>query len=539
MKPRVLSTLLGTTLTVLVGISAYAGIRNTQSPTSTAETIGVSLGGAAYDLQIFSDSRQPVLTEVATKFPVLRYEGLSAAKRQRAYLSLDVLDTGLDLGRKSVAVVDLPKDTPELVPSGDLYIEDFKSDEARKIDAESEYVLSARWSPKQDSVIAYVYTTDSNVSGIAVVDIETMKSTHFRSASILHEHVAWSDDGQSLFYFSREEESNDSDGYVVRDLVPAQSLIATGISLSNPTNWPSKLPVLNGTNSNDPGSDLQPFEVELNDGTRVRGDDLSGTSMLMFESRNGEIISRSVDRVISFTSNGIVLTREAYGDIELIFLDADGFEHQLLAITATTTYKLPMPDLLTTTDLTVTQSGASYSPSCRISNHTSTSSMAFAYDMVSQASLKSVTASAAGTVAYLYRDSICNSLAGIIKCPESYVAGCPTRNGGWGNTVIIQHADGKFTKYSHMKPGSVAPTAVSQSVAVGCQLGIQGHTGATATSQDKGCGDHLHFQRQGESGRDANSISVTFSDVTSNPLSCTTYRSGNFGSSCVFRRPTG
>ncbi|MHB8523061.1 MAG: YCF48-related protein [Limisphaerales bacterium] len=58
-------------------------------------------------------------------------------------------------------------------------------------------------------------------------------------------------------------------------------------------------------------------------------------------------------------------------------------------------------------------------------------------------------------------------------------------HGGWGNAVILQHANGLFSVYAHM----AAPPAVTigQSVTAGAQLGIIGQTG-NAT------GIHLHFE---------------------------------------------
>ena len=56
--------------------------------------------------------------------------------------------------------------------------------------------------------------------------------------------------------------------------------------------------------------------------------------------------------------------------------------------------------------------------------------------------------------------------------------------------------------------------------------GNQGHTGATIGNFG-GCGDHVHFQRQTSATRSGNSISVSFSDVGSNPLNGANYNSGS------------
>lgn len=72
--------------------------------------------------------------------------------------------------------------------------------------------------------------------------------------------------------------------------------------------------------------------------------------------------------------------------------------------------------------------------------------------------------------------SICAAKAGTVT-----LAGW---NGGYGNCVVIQHADGYSTLYGHLSSISVGE---GQQVSATQQIGIMGNTGASA-------GTHLHFE---------------------------------------------
>ncbi len=60
-------------------------------------------------------------------------------------------------------------------------------------------------------------------------------------------------------------------------------------------------------------------------------------------------------------------------------------------------------------------------------------------------------------------------------------------NGGYGNYVVVQHANGTQTLYAHM---SSVGTSMGASVAKGAQIGRVGNTG-------KSTGNHLHFEVRG------------------------------------------
>lgn len=63
--------------------------------------------------------------------------------------------------------------------------------------------------------------------------------------------------------------------------------------------------------------------------------------------------------------------------------------------------------------------------------------------------------------------------------------------GGYGTTVVVEHADGSRTRYAHL---SAATTARGASVAAGEVLGQAGRSG-------KATGTHLHFEVTGADGK--------------------------------------
>lgn len=67
------------------------------------------------------------------------------------------------------------------------------------------------------------------------------------------------------------------------------------------------------------------------------------------------------------------------------------------------------------------------------------------------------------------------------------IAVTPGYNGGYGNTVEIDHGNGIITKYHHMQDGSISGISIGQEVKAGQQIGAVGSTGNTT-------GPHLDFQ---------------------------------------------
>lgn len=81
------------------------------------------------------------------------------------------------------------------------------------------------------------------------------------------------------------------------------------------------------------------------------------------------------------------------------------------------------------------------------------------------------------------------------------------RGVGYGNYVVVKHADGKSTMYGHFRTGTVA-VAVGDSVACGQKLGQVGSSGNST-------GPHLHFEVRLTSG----TVDDPFAGPCSGPLS--------------------
>ena len=88
---------------------------------------------------------------------------------------------------------------------------------------------------------------------------------------------------------------------------------------------------------------------------------------------------------------------------------------------------------------------------------------------------RDITAAAAGTVYYVHDGEF-------DRCTSGSCAG----GGGFGNHVIIQHADGKRTLYGHMKQWSIL-VSQSQTVTCGQKIGEMGSSGYST-------GPHIHFE---------------------------------------------
>lgn len=77
---------------------------------------------------------------------------------------------------------------------------------------------------------------------------------------------------------------------------------------------------------------------------------------------------------------------------------------------------------------------------------------------------------------------------GVVRKVVDYVSGINNCNYGYGNYIIIDHADGLSTLYAHMKYGSISDSIqVGATVSQGEQIGQVGSTGCST-------GNHLHYE---------------------------------------------
>ena len=243
------------------------------------------------------------------------------------------------------------------------------------------------------------------------------------------------------------------------------------------------------------------------------------------------------------TEDGVVVREFTGNGVTYSFLDyRTEAVSQLLVFSGR--YKLPFAG-----QAFLNQGGALYTATscdgarCNATSHIGL--LGFALDFQQQGTIgqgtEHILAVEDGTVLRFEDNVPCNT--GIrMACPERQVA-CPTgTNGGAGNYVILAHADGSFTSYSHMAYQSLRVTT-GQRVCQGAHIGNQGHSGSTgAGSNYKNCDDHLHFQRMGLTTGDpfAQSIATDFVD-TPCALSCgTIYASQNTEApaACVAQPPT-
>jgi len=501
------------------------------SQRSPSQSLPTSLDGKAYE--IVSASGKPLLREVPTELPVLFYAGNSSNGIYRAYTTLSVYDEFAPNGRTAVTSKAMRSmNAPHLVPSGDLVVEDGSGGHWR-VNDDLQFVVAAAWSPTDANALAFTFSSGSDY-GVAVVDLRSKTTQVLRDTGILPDRVAWSTSGKAVQFY---EEA----GTVVRAESPGEEVARFALAKEDVPGahnaregWSPQLP--RPETSKTTVTENQAFTIELSDGSQIKGDNLLGrTELQLFSPLDKSVQTVTADIIVGVSAAGLAYKQVSAAGSEIYFLDRHGRVTRLAASSSLVRYFLPfMP--FASPGLTVTQSGSGYSPQCSVWDHTGT--MAYAYDMQAKAGNEVIESAADGTVVYLMKSVTCNSLdkgTDGTKCAD-YSSTCTgsTSNSGWGNVVILQHADGTWTKYTHLKYGAVLPPSTGVSIAVGCEMAREGHTGAT-TGNKNGCGDHLHFQRQVSGALSGSSTSIAFADQATNPLRCISYTSGNQARSCLFR----
>ena len=486
--------------------------------------------GKAFVLE--TEEGRPTAKAVSTSRPVYKAFGLDAAGQRLLYRPLEAG-----------------------APSGELLVEDLATGQARRVG--TDHVIEAAWSPRDRNLLAYTFSSEGGF-GLAVANLRTGRTTPVWREEVLADHLAFERDGSGVYYYravERDRVGVDDSGLTVADhsftvLTPSfHPLRARSVAASRAAEevtlaaLPAGFPVLETLGSPEEPVDVIPEEagaetpprrrvlksVELParahafravspTGTHeVRGDDLLADGPLFVrELPSGALRRLGEGRIVQVLQDGVLVRRAQADGATLEFLGYDG-QRAAVAAAAPAAYGVPFSTAY------VSQGGQGFpSPGCSTYyTHKVGSSMAFANDFVNTAG--HVLASAAGTVAYLRNDVTCNGCAGA-SCSD-YRSSCTgaVANSGWGNVVILEHADGTWTKYTHLRPGSVR-VARGQAVCAGLFLANQGHTGCTAGGT---CGDHLHFQRQSSSALSGPSVRVSFFDTPTNPIACyRTYTSG-------------
>jgi hypothetical protein len=507
-----------------VGILERPALEGRQLVGRTSALVSAAQGRALV-LEIVDG--QPTAHALKTAAPVYKAFGLDASGERLLYRPL-----------------------ADNTPSGELVVEDLATGATQRIS--SHYALEAAWSPRDKDLLAFTFASGQGY-GLALVDVRTRRVKVVRSEEVLADYLAWEADGSGLYYYravEKERVGTDADsGLVVVEhsytvLTPsfhplrAKAVTNRAVEEVSPIVLPAGFPVLNAPAAEElaepvseepsPGTpirkrafrslelpaDLHAFHALSPAGDReVVGQNLLADARLSVrELPDGKPRPLGQGRLVKVVEDGVLLRSANSSGTTLELVGWDG-QRTALATAAAVTYGIPY------TTAYISQGGQSFpSPGCSTYyTHKSTSTMGYANDMVY--GVGHIMASAPGTVVYVKTDVTCNTCAGAV-CPD-YHSGCAA-NSGWGNVVILEHADGTWTKYTHMRPNSARVT-LGQSVCAGLWIGTQGHTGCTAGTT---CGDHLHFQRQSSATLSGYSVRVGFFDAV-NPLTC--YRSYTSG----------
>jgi hypothetical protein len=510
-----------TVIAVTSSFSPSVIMADSKTAFSTGSTV-VAVNGSAFTVHEVKDTVK--LSPIKTSIPVFKAFGLSHDR-------INILYTPLDNG----------------IPSGELYIEDLQTQTLRKVT--EDLVMEAALSPNNQNEIVYTFSTGDNF-GLAIYNLGSGETKILVSENVLPDIVKWNASGDGISYFEAVNESQtilDPQSNAIIGTKPYTVLsskfidLRTGILHETLGNAPSSgFPVLKRNIF--PGqfnvdtyqgeellpNDLYAFGLLSADLTHeIYGNDILGDSAIYVRSLpSGGYKLLGKGQLLGTLKNGALLKTFTDNGSSLKFVNWNG---QIKDFGATTVnYNLPLKKF------TVTQVGAAYKTKCKVYTHKSGGTMQWAYDMQNSSTGAHALASADGLVVYTKTSIACNSLD-TDGC-QDYLKDCSS-NSGWGNAVIIQHADGTYTKYTHLQKNSIQVSNKSNACQ-GLYIGRQGHTGASSGNMN-GCGDHLHFQRQSSASLSGTSQSVSFSDAITNPLSCKSYTSGSTErSSCSSTTPT-
>lgn len=470
----------------------------------------------------WNEDGDPAFEVVSTSLPALHFSGYNASADTLAYTSLEKVAFGEPGGRMPISYEDsLSAALEGLVPTGELIIE--REGEGHVVSQEGEFVVSAAWSPVDPDIVAYGYTAES-ASRIAVVNVETGQRIREVEGDVVADVFLWQDDGEGLvLYVSEASDSLEGEPLYhaeVFDVATGQYRVADSRGVRDGAVRPSTVD--------------DTMEIVLSEGTLLVSSYMGGDENVFLSSdpdgRLSPLVFRA-DQIRTRSDKGIVFVNGDDSSLTLFaFRGGKGREPVQIASITSVNYYIPSPAGST---VNFTQVGQGFSGGgCSVWDHTSSSTMKYAVDIqISGTTYDEVLASAPGTVSSFYSAVSCNSLDNA-GC-SIYASPC-SANGGWGNTVVLAHSDGFYTKYTHLEYGAhFAVATVGASAAAGCWLADEGGTGYS-TGNKNGCGDHLHFQKQSSSGLSGTSVSFSFvedSSITS--TDCTSKTPTIGGMSCA------
>ncbi|HMU32784.1 MAG TPA: peptidoglycan DD-metalloendopeptidase family protein [Pyrinomonadaceae bacterium] len=430
-------------------------------------------------------------------------------------------------------------------PSGQLFLEDLSVQQRIKVT--EKLILSAAMSPYDPTKIAYTFAGNGGF-GLGLVDLNNSSDRVLEESNVFSEFVSWGTDTRIHYFSTSAAEAQvvlntpsdgtftgrsgwrNEDGEISlvrratneRDLVlSAKEATVDGVTSSSglsgvdfgfPTlDADRRVPVDllgRGGNDTDPTPGLRSFKLYSPDGKhRVSGEDLIGYDNLILQDLASGT-SKSIGKaVLAGVSDGGVIVKEFLPEATVTkYVNWSG-RMSTLGLTPVD-YRLPLANS------TMIQGGGSYPApgACNLTAHYDT--MGYAYDFQRTTVGAHALAIADGLVVFTHSTMACNFIQP--SCPDYSSTGCP----GFylGNQVIIQHADGTYSAFSHLQTNSIQ-VEVGTSACQGLYVGRQGHTGSVSGSFNN-CGDHLHVQRQVSPDPSGQSIPVTFSDVAVHPLSC-------------------
>ena len=428
------------------------------------------------------------------------------------------------------------------VPSGELYLEDLATGQRSKIT--DRVVLNAAISPTNDGLVAFAFAGGSSF-GLAIADLGTGRIDTVVSSNIYSEILQWSENGNGVYCFETTSQILDPNSpdyspaarYFERTMhwegldtgtanqdeklglqmrfVPVTQEARDSSAAVYPKGFPSLdsplIPEVSlGSFRADPdpmAENEQAFRIVSFDGeSAVYGNNLLGSGKLSIRNlKSGTEIGIGKGQIVKVFRQGFFVRELSDSGTELKFLDWYG-RTTVLGITAVN-YNVPLQSGV------MIQGGAAYSApgNCNLTAHFG--SLEYAYDFQNQTVGAHALAAADGLVVLTVSSVTCNSVQ--TTCPDYVAGGCA--GSFLGNVVVIQHADGTYSKYAHMQtdsPQAVVGTVVDQ----GLYIGRQGHTGSTSGTFNS-CGDHLHFQRQVSPDIYGQSVAVNFADVPVQPLS--------------------